>query len=391
MLVAAGGGQYPCAVVTSVNTARVAPEAQAASYPEPQSESSTAWIRQASDIVSDLQRRSAAIYWTDFLLSVGAAWALAIYWFITPITQPLSWVALLASAILFFRAGTFIHEIVHFRAGELRWFARAWNLAMGIPLLMPWIIYRNHVEHHSVRYFGTPDDGEYLPLAAAPPHETIKYVLQTPVLPILTFLRFSIVGPVSWFHRGLREWVLTAASAGVSNPYFRKRFPKSDERHLIIVEVLCLAWLVLLAVLLAKGVILWTHVLKAYGVVALTLGLNWVRNLAAHTYSNRGERMTLAEQFGDSINITGQTWLTVLMFPVGLRYHALHHLMPSLPYHNLGKAHKRLSERLPPNCPYHLTSHHSYFSAVAKLWRGARQTRAGESAIDVWRTRNART
>jgi fatty acid desaturase len=377
--------------VTSVNPARAAPEARAASYPEPQGESSTAWIRQASDIVSDLQRRSATIYWTDFLLSVGAAWALAIYWFITPITQPLAWVALLACAVLFFRAGTFIHEIVHFRAGELRWFARAWNLAMGIPLLMPWIIYRNHVEHHSVRYFGTPDDGEYLPLAAAPPHETIKYVLQTPVLPALTFLRFSIVGPVSWFIRPLREWVLTAASAGVSNPYFRKRFPKSEERHLIIVEVLCLAWLVLLAVLLAKGVILWTHVLKAYVVVGLTLGLNWVRNLAAHTYSNRGERMTLAEQFGDSINITGQTWLTVLMFPVGLRYHALHHLMPSLPYHNLGKAHQRLTERLPPNCPYHATSHRSYFAAVAKLWRGARQTPAGESAIHVWRTRNART
>jgi len=130
---------------------------------------------------------------------------------------------------------------------------------------------------------------------------------------------------------------------------------------------------------------------KAYVLLGLALALNWVRNLAAHTYSNRGERMSLAEQFSDSINITGQTWLTVLMFPVGLRYHALHHLFPFLPYHNLGKAHARLATQLPPESPYHAVNHRSYFAAVARLWRSARHTPAGESAIDIWRLRNART
>jgi fatty acid desaturase len=262
---------------------------------------------------------------------------------------------------------------------------------MGIPLLMPWIIYKNHIEHHSVRYFGTPDDGEYLPLAAAPPGETIKYLLQAPLLPVLTVLRFGVVGPLSWLHRGLREWVLTAASAGVSNPYFRKRFAAADEGHLRIVEVLCFLWLLGLALLLANGVLGWMVLLKAYVLIGLTLGLNWVRNLAAHSYSNRGERMTLAEQFGDSINITGQTWLTVLMFPVGLRYHALHHLFPFLPYHNLGRAHARLSTQLPASSPYHAVNRNSYFVAVADLWRAARGTAPQDSAITIWRLRKART
>ena len=363
----------------------------AATHPEPPTESATAWIRQASEMVADLQRRSAPIYWTDFLLSVSAGWLLAFHWFSAPLNQPLTWVALLASAIVFFRAGTFIHEIIHFRNGELAWFARAWNLGMGIPLLMPWILYRNHVEHHSVRYFGTPEDGEYLPLASAPVIETLKYILQTPVLPVLTVLRFGVGAPLSWFHRGLREWLLTAASAGVINPYYRKRFPKSDERHLLIVEILCFAWLVLLAVLLAQGVITWEHLARAYVLLGVALGLNWVRNLAAHKYGNYGERMTLAEQFDDSINITGQTWLTMLLFPVGLRYHALHHLLPGLPYHNMGKAHARLTKNLPTSCPYHATSQRSYFSAVATLWRGARNTSKDESAVDVWRSRISRT
>jgi fatty acid desaturase len=37
---------------------------------------------------------------------------------------------------------------------------------------------------------------------------------------------------------------------------------------------------------------------------------------------------------------------------VGLRYHALHHLLPSVPYHNLGIAHRRLAAVLDPASPY---------------------------------------
>jgi fatty acid desaturase len=258
-------------------------------------------------------------------------------------------------------------------------------------MLTPWIIYRNHIDHHSVRYFGTPDDGEYLPLAAAPRIETVKYVLQTAVLPILVILRFGVVGPLSWFHKGLREWVLTAASHGVSNPYYRKRIARADERHWLVVEVLCFVWLALIATLLIRGVLGWMVLVKAIALFGLTLGLNWVRNLAAHGYGNRGERMTLPEQFSDSINIVGQTWLTVLMFPVGLRYHALHHLFPFLPYHNLGKAHARLLAELPADSPYRAVNHDNYFAVVAQLWRRAGTTTVRDSAIPVWRTRTARS
>src|SRR6188474_1316419 len=102
------------------------------------------WIRLARDMVDDLHKRSALIYWTDFLLTATAAWALALYFLLTPGWGTVPLLALLGSAFLFFRGGTFIHEIIHFRAGELKWFARVWNLLMGIPFLMPWIIYKNH-------------------------------------------------------------------------------------------------------------------------------------------------------------------------------------------------------------------------------------------------------
>ena len=343
-----------------------------------------AWLRHAQQLVSDLYTRSPAIYWSDFLLSVTAAWMLSAVYFTAPALSLVQGLAFLGASVLFFRAGTFIHELIHIPAGQMRWFGRIWNLLLGIPLLMPWILYRNHVEHHNARIFGTPADGEYLPLAASPPAETFKYLAQAPLLPLLSLIRFGVLAPLSWCHRGLREWVLTAASAAVTNPHYRRRFPKRDERHLLIVELLCLIYIVSIVALVALGVISGMQLLMAYALLAWTLGLNWVRNLAAHRYGNRGERLGRIGQFEDSINITGQTWLTALLFPVGLRYHALHHLFPTLPYHRLGEAHRRLSAHLAADASYHIANRDSFFAAVAELWRGARRTSRQESAMHRW-------
>jgi fatty acid desaturase len=74
----------------------------------------------------------------------------------------------------------------------------------------------------------------------------------------------------------------------------------------------------------------------------------------------------------DSITITGHWLWTELFFPLGLRYHALHHLFPALPFHNLAKAHRRLMERLPADAPYRETVFPSYWSAVRQLCASAR-------------------
>jgi fatty acid desaturase len=361
-----------------------------ASLDEPASSTSpaiagdTAWQDSARDHIGDLLQRSAAVYWTDLLLSAGIAWALTFVYFTAPAWSALQIGAFLVASVLFFRAGTFIHEIVHMPSGQMTAFKQTWNALLGVPFLMPWIMYRNHIEHHNHRQFGTPADGEYLPLGSSPLIETVKYLAQAPLLPLFMVVRFGILGPASWLHSGLREWVLTRASAAVSNPYYCKRFPKRDEAHLKTVEVLCLAYLAGIAVLLWLGTISVSQVAMGYLLLAFTLGLNWVRNLAAHRYVNHGERMTMAEQVADSINITGQTWLTMFMFPVGLRYHALHHLFPGVPYHHLGEAHRRLMRSLPADAPYRACSRASFFAAVRELWLSARRTPPAQSAMRAW-------
>ena len=82
--------------------------------------------------------------------------------------------------------------------------------------------------------------------------------------------------------------------------------------------------------------------------------------------------MTFVEQLLDSVNYPRRPWLTGLWAPVGLRFHALHHLFPSLPYHNLAAAHARLMAELPDDSPYRETSETSLWAALRRLWRLAR-------------------
>lgn len=342
------------------------------------------WIREAHGQVSDLFARNAYLYWIDLLSSAAVAWAATVTYFLAAPGSIWQIAGLAVAGIAFFRAGTFMHEIVHMGRRDMIGFKRAWNALIGVPLLMPWILYRNHIEHHTRAHFGTPRDGEYLPLAAAPLRETIKYLVQIPLLPLLALARFGVAGPLSRLSPKLRAWLLSSGSAYVSNPYYRKRFPDKDQGHLTTVEWLAFGWIAFWLLLTFAGPVEPVHWLMAWALHAWTLGLNWVRNLAAHGYANRGESMSHLAQLEDSINITGQDWLTVWLFPVGLRYHALHHLFPGLPYHNMGLAHQRLMAHFGPDSPYAAANHDNYFKVVARLFGRARRVQPTRSAIATW-------
>ena len=112
---------------------------------------------------------------------------------------------------------------------------------------------------------------------------------------------------------------------------------------------------------------------KIFGLWLITFGLvffiNSLRTLAAHCYRYSGDEVLgISEQLLDSVNIPN-SFLGVLWAPVGLRFHATHHLIPEMPYHSLGKTHQRLREQFSKKNLYLQTNSNGLLSTLARLWR----------------------
>jgi fatty acid desaturase len=141
-------------------------------------------------------------------------------------------------------------------------------------------------------------------------------------------------------------------------------------------EAFCFGYGLLAFIAILAGILPVENVVKVYFVAVGVVGLNQLRTLGAHRFRHRGEELTFLEQLLDSVNYPRWPLLTGLWAPIGLRYHALHHLFPSIPYHNLHEAHLRLMAQLPADSPYRQTVSPGLWAALSVLWRSARSSGA---------------
>ncbi len=335
-------------------------------------------VREAREIVGDLFEPKAGIYWADFLTTTFVAYIAAAAYLWAPALSPLSVIGFIVAGLGLFRSGVFIHEIVHMPKGRMSAFKVVWNVVFGIPTLAPSFVYHSHLDHHIARRYGTAEDGEYLPLGTGSTYTLLIYLALIPILPAFPILRFLLLTPVSFLHPRLRRFVLMYASSYATNPRYRRKLPVGERRATwVLLEIAIFVMLATIVGLAVAGAIPWTVLAKIYVLAVFSAGLNWMRTAAAHRYRNTGGRMTYLEQLEDSINLPGQPILTGLLFPVGLRFHALHHLFPTLPYHALPTAHRRLMAELPEDSPYRRTVAKSYLGVVLDMWRAA----ASRSAV----------
>ena len=115
---------------------------------------------------------------------------------------------------------------------------------------------------------------------------------------------------------------------------------------------------------------------SAQGYTAMYLlaqAIKGLRNLAGHLFLSDGNPMSHEAQFLESVTIVGTPWLHELIFPVGLRYHAIHHLFPAMPYHNMPECHRRFMTQLPADSGYRRTLYRSIWQVFAVLRRNMRQ------------------
>lgn len=335
-------------------------------------------LAQARHIVKDLFTPNPAIYWTDFLLSItGGMIGFKLVRRDLPQFSLIQALVFVLAGFCFYRAVLFTHEMVHLRDKEFRVFRIVWNLLCGIPFLMPSFMYYTHVEHHQRKLFGTDHDGEYLPLGTTSPWHILIYLCQPFVIPVIAVVRFLLFTPIAWVSPSFRQFVHKRCSTMVMDPAYIRPLPSKKALAIFrLQEALCFAWCASIAVLLTAGILPFGFLPTAYLMSVFILTLNGVRTLGAHRYTNAGGEMTFVEQLLDSVNYPNRPFLSALWAPVGLRFHALHHLFPSLPYHNLAKAHQRLMAELPDNSPYRLTESPSLTAALIELWRTSRAATA---------------
>ncbi|HYZ47262.1 MAG TPA: fatty acid desaturase [Sphingomonas sp.] len=325
-------------------------------------------LRAAAELTRELSAANPRIYWADFLVSAVVGYAALVA---TVMAGSLGWaLAFGAVAVLaLYRAESFIHELTHVKHATLPGFRSAWNALIGVPMMAPSFMYEGvHNLHHAKTRYGTVEDPEYLPLALMRPWTLPAFILIAALAPIGLIIRYAVLAPLSLLSAKLREMVVARYSGLVINPRFRRRPPEGEAKALWQrLEVATSLWAIVLVTLVATGSLPLRAFLIILAVASAVAVLNQVRTLVAHLWENEGEPMTVTAQYLDSVNVPPPALLPALWAPVGLRYHALHHLLPSVPYHNLGIAHRRLSAVLAPESPYFRANYKGLAGLMGKI------------------------
>jgi len=310
-------------------------------------------------------------YWLDFVVSATFAYTAAGIYLAAPLFSVVQLVAFCASAFGLYRVGSLVHEVCHLGEHEMRGFKTAWNLVVGVMTLTPSTFFtKHHRDHHTLKHYGTPNDPEYVANVCSRGNAASigLYAVHVLAFPLLVFARF-LLAPLTFAHPKLREYVLRHASSSTLNwRKYERDTHRMNRKRFAALELLCWVRASMIPVAVLLGWSDWTRLPLLYALGAVVVVMNQLRQLADHHLESDGDHLSLADHITDSCNYTSRDPLTSLLFPFAIRYHALHHLFPSLPYHNLAAAHAYLSQHLPSESPYHQLEQPNWWTTAKKIF-----------------------
>lgn len=336
-------------------------------------------IREAAALTREFSVAKPGIYWPDFLGSSLVGY-ISLYFAIAGSSLAIQLAGAAVAITFLYRAALFIHEITHMKRDHVPGFRWVWNFLVGIPMLIPSFTYEDtHNQHHSKMRYGTDRDPEYLPLALMKPYMLVFFMAVAALGSIGFLIRFAILSPLSLISSWIRRETVARFSTLSIKPSYRRAMPEGEfRRDWIIMETGASLWSIGILTAVAVGWIPLKAFLIYLAIVAAALVLNQVRTLVAHLWENDGEVLSVTEQYLDSVNVPPPGIMGEFWAPVGLRYHALHHLVPSVPYHALPEVHRRLAAKFGNGSNYDKANYPNLRGLLARLV--ASSVRGGKAA-----------
>jgi fatty acid desaturase len=333
--------------------------------------------RQSRTLVRELHQASPRIYWADLAFTSVVGWgAFAAACSFRLWSAPM-FVCALVAVLALYRGLCFIHELTHLRARALPRFEMIWNALIGYPLLMPSFVYIGvHQNHHSLSTYGTKQDPEYMPFAQSTGMTTV-FAVESFLIPVALLTRFLVLAIGGFLSGRVQRWLVVHFSSLTMNLHYRREAsPELIRKVKTQSLVIWAAWAAVIGLAAVRG-LPWRIFLVWLLVSSVISFINTLRTLGAHRYDSVGEPLDRHGQLLDSIDTPGAAW-TELWAPVGLRYHALHHYFPGIPYHHLPEAYRRLTASLPAGATYHSTRSKSLPVSLRTLYdTGLRYAREG--------------
>ncbi|MDA7875303.1 fatty acid desaturase, partial [bacterium] len=331
------------------------------------------WVRDVRAVLKtseqDVHQVKPWIYWRDMLIGGTIAYTAAGIYLAAPAFSLLQISAFAVAIFWLYRVGSLVHEVAHLGGHELTSFKVAWNILIGIPTLTPSTFFTgHHRDHHTQRVYGTPQDPEYV-INICPKGSFLNlvfYFVVVAMFPLAVFLRFALA-PLTFISPSIRDFVLRRLSAFTFNWRYERPIEGIARKRFAALELVCCLRAIAIPGAVLLGATSPWRILLLYLLGASVVIMNQLRQLADHHFEGDGDKLSMSDHIKDSCNYVGKDPLTWLFFPFAIQYHALHHMFPSMPYHNLAVAHQLLIKELPIDSPYRELTQPGWWSVARKM------------------------
>lgn len=294
-------------------------------------------------LLNDLNEVNKFIFWRDLICLSLIGWGAIFY-----TSFHFNILVFFIGTYSLYKGTMLIHEVSHL-SKKIPGYKAAYNILLGYPNSYPSYIYDTHLFHHGKKTYGTIKDPEYAYVKKYNAITLLKPLLISLLLPLLQIIRFTILPLITPF-LGLnfkRSLYQKYSTLVFSDKYIRPiKNEKKELRTMMSQDLLCSAYKITLIALVYLEVLPFQFIINFYFAFVIASLINMYRALFNHLYANESlVSLSWEDHLLDTATIKPGIF-THLIFVNGLGYHAIHHLFPEMPYHNLGKAHKKLIKNL---------------------------------------------